>query len=164
MNVVKFSPFFRPGFGFEQMARMANAVANEQDHRFPAYNIKTQGENAYRVTIAVPGFSADDLDITLEGNALRVLGQVSTEDKGENGGQAEGKTEGNQRGFLHRGIVEGSFERRFTLDDHIEIKEAELENGMLHIDLVREIPEEKKPRKIAITAGNGQRTIDAKAA
>ena len=102
---------------------------------YPPYNIEVTGENAYRLTMAVAGFSVDDLDITVKENELLVSGRTNKENGTE---------------YLHRGLARRAFERRFQLADHIKVTGAGLENGLLHVDLVREIPEAKKPRKIAI--------------
>ena len=113
---------------------------------YPPYNIERTGENAYRITVAVAGFTESDLSIEVRENALTLKGERT----------AEGKAE-----FLHQGIAARAFERRFQLADHVQVTGAALENGLLHIDLVREVPEAKKPRRIQIaTAGAPERAGD----
>lgn len=147
------SPLFRTTVGFDHMARLMDSLANEPASGFPPYNIEATGEDAYRITMAVAGFGEDDLDVTAQDGQLVVSGRIER-------GEAE-----NERTFLHRGIAERSFERRFNLAEHIAVTGARLENGLLHIDLVREVPEEKKPRKIAIgQAANAGKAIEDKAA
>ena len=106
---------------------------------YPPYNIEKTGEDAYRLTMAVAGFSPAELDITVQENTLLLTGKAQKED--ENGGA-----------YLHRGIARRAFERRFSLADHMKVTGANLDNGMLHVDLIHEVPEAAKPRKIAIGA------------
>ncbi|MGH7055564.1 MAG: Hsp20 family protein, partial [Stellaceae bacterium] len=120
---------------------------------YPPYNIETTGEDAYRLTMAVAGFAGDELDITVQENTLVVTGKAKKDD--ENGR------------YLHRGIARRGFERRFSLAEHIKVTGASLENGMLHVDLVREVPETAKPRKIAIAGAapeEAARAVEQKAA
>jgi molecular chaperone IbpA len=122
---------------------------------YPPYNIERTGEDAYRITMAVAGFSEDEIAIESNRNVLSVKAEKATEDKAE------------EREFLYRGIAARSFERRFQLADHVHVTGAELKNGLLHIDLKREIPEELKPRKIAIATAKpdkASKQIEAKAA
>lgn len=149
MDSFDFSPLFRSTIGFDRLMRLADA-ATRVDASYPPYNIETTGENAYRLTMAVAGFGSDDLDITVKENALLINGKSKKEEDG-----AE---------YLHRGIARRAFERRFQLADHIKVAGASLDNGLLHVDLVREIPDAMKPRKIEITAGGAPRVIDQKAA
>jgi molecular chaperone IbpA len=152
MTGFDFSPLFRSTIGFDRLTRLADAAARLDGAAlsYPPYNIAATGENAYRVTMAVAGFGAEDLEIALKENELLVSGKARKEDEA---------TE-----YLHRGIAGRAFERRFQLADHIRVAGASLDNGLLHVDLVREIPEEKKPRKIEIAQGSGAKTIDQKAA
>jgi molecular chaperone IbpA len=152
MTGFDFSPLFRSTIGFDRLTRLADAAArlDGASLSYPPYNIAATDENAYRVTMAVAGFGSDDLEITLKENELLVAGNARKEDE---------TTE-----YLHRGIARRAFERRFQLADHIRVAGASLDNGLLHVDLVREIPEEKKPRKIEIAQGPGPKTIDQKAA
>jgi molecular chaperone IbpA len=151
MRTFDLSPLYRSTVGFDRLFGLLDSVGNGEAQPYPPYNIERTGENAYRVTMAVAGFGEKDLDIQAKENVLTVKGE-KREEKEESG-----------REVLYRGIAARAFERRFQLADHVEVTGASLENGLLHIDLVREIPEAMKPRKIAI---GGQRTkqIDAKAA
>ena len=125
------------------MARALDTLADEPTSSFPPYNIELTGENVYRITMAVAGFGENDIDITAQDETLVVSGRINRI------GEAE------ERKFLHRGIAERAFERRFNLAEHVVVTNAALENGLLHIALVREVPEEKKPKKIAIS-GNAK--------
>lgn len=151
MRSFDFSPLFRTTVGFDRMAHQLDSLANEPTNSFPPYNIEATDEDNYRITMAVAGFAENDIEITAQDSQLFVSGRINRD--GEEG----------ERKFLHRGIAERAFERRFNLADHVVVKDAHLENGLLHIDLVREIPEEKKPRKIEISA-SGVKTLTGKAA
>ncbi|MCB1425995.1 MAG: Hsp20 family protein [Zhengella sp.] len=154
MRHVDFSPLYRSTVGFDRLFTMLDSLAQpDNGQTYPPYNIERTGDNAYRITMAVAGFSEADLSIEAKRNALTVTGEKSEEEKGEG------------REYLHRGIAARSFERRFQLADHVEVTGAELVNGLLHIDLKREIPEEMKPRKIAIAGGSARdaKQIEAKA-
>ena len=151
MRTIDFSPLFRHSVGFDRMQRlMDSAQQTEQSNAYPPYNIEQDGENGYNVTLAVAGFAPSDIDITLSERTLVVSGKIA---------DSEG-----ERTFLHRGIAGRAFERRFELADHIEVKGAAIENGLLQIGLERVVPEEQKPRKIEINATTGAKTIEQKAA
>jgi len=137
-----FSPLLRSMIGFDQMARSLENSLGAQSSGYPPYNIEKSGENEYRISMAVAGFGLDDLDITVENNLLTVKGE-KREDSKKDTAQ-----------YLHRGIATRAFEQRFSLADHVEVKDASIDNGMLHIDLVREVPEKMKPRKISINVNN----------
>ena len=137
------TPLLRTTVGFDRMARALDTLADEPINSFPPYNIEAAGADAYRITMAVAGFGENDIDITAQDATLVVSGRIDR--RSENG----------ERKFLHRGIAERAFERRFNLAEHVVVTNAALENGLLHIDLVREVPEEKKPKKIAIS-GNAK--------
>ena len=145
MRSYDLSPLFRTSVGFDRMARMMDALAQDATPSYPPYNIEKLGEDAYRITMAVAGFGEDDLSIEVKENQLRVTGRL---------GKDEDEPE---RQFLHRGIAERAFERRFSLAEHIKVRDAMLENGLLHVDLVREVPEEAKPRQIPIVGGGAKR-------
>lgn len=151
MRTIDFSPLHRFTIGFDRMQRQLDQLAHMDNAQaaYPPYNIEVLGDDQYRITMAVAGFGENDLDITVEDNDLTVSGRIE-----------DGKDAGE---FLHRGIATRAFERRFALADHIKIKGAELNNGLLHIVLEREVPEELKPRKIAITT-TGAKSIEHKAA
>lgn len=150
MHRYDFSPLFRYSVGFDRLERLLDAASSrvEQSPSYPPYNIESVTDNAYRITVAVAGFSEGDLDITQRENALVISGKSGT--AGEN---AE---------YLHRGIANRAFERRFDLADHVKVVAANLENGMLTVDLEREIPEALKPRQIDIKKGPAQ-SLAAKA-
>ncbi|HSM68614.1 MAG TPA: Hsp20 family protein [Xanthomonadales bacterium] len=151
MTTFDFSPLYRTSVGFDRLASMlSSATRLEQGNSFPPYNIKSDDENKYQITMAVAGFSRDDLDISYEQNVLTVSGNREQE--------AEDESE-----YLYRGIATRSFQRRFNLADHVRVTGAELENGLLHIYLERELPEAMKPRSIEIKQGE-RRLIDAEKA
>lgn len=150
MRQFDLSPLYRSTVGFDRLFNMLDSMGGiESAQSYPPYNIERTDENSYRVTMAVAGFGEADLEIEAKENVLTV--------KGERQEQTE-----ENREVLYRGIAARAFERRFQLADHVEVKGATLENGLLHIDLVREIPEAMKPRKIAI-GGAAARQIDATA-
>ena len=139
MTTFDFSPLFRTSVGYDRLASLLNSAHRvEQNGGYPPYNIATAGEDRYRITMAVAGFSEDELSITSEHNKLIVTGQKPEDEDGE------------ENGFLYRGIATRSFERRFNLADHVKVTGARLDNGLLHIELEREIPEAMKPRSIEI--------------
>jgi molecular chaperone IbpA len=142
MRTLDFSPFYRSSIGFDRMADLLNtASATEtKQNPYPPYNIVLTGDDTYRITMAIAGFSEADLDIQVEQNVLAIAAK-----KPELSAPKE---------YLHQGIAERGFERRFQLADHVRVENAQLEHGLLHIDLIREIPEAKKPRKIEINAAN----------
>ena len=143
MRNVDFSPLFRSTVGFDRISRLLENAATLEDSSlaYPPYNIERMEENQYRITMAVAGFAAGDIDIISENNVLTVKSRSRDEaDKGQ---------------YLYRGIAGRSFERRFQLADHIHVTGASLENGLLHVQMERQIPEQLKPRTIAIEAGNG---------
>ncbi len=149
------TPLYKTTVGFDRFARLLDTINSIENgsNGYPPYNIERTGENEYRITMAVAGFGEEDLNIEVKENALTVTGEKSQD-------KAEGQ-------FLHQGIAGRSFERRFQLADFVEVAGAKLENGLLHIDLKRELPEAMKPRTIAISAGKGSKktkTIEQKAA
>ncbi len=145
------SPLYRSTVGFDRLGSMLDQLmsGDAPAPSYPPYNIEKTGEDAYRISIAVAGFGDDDLNIEVKDQGLTVTAKKRevAEDK--------------QPHYLHRGIAERGFERRFQLADHMKVTGAALENGLLHIDLVREVPEALKPRTVAITnGGGGARTIE----
>ncbi len=146
-----YSPFHRSSVGFDRMFRLLNEAASGEPQSYPPYNIERLSENDYRITMAVAGFTSEEIAIEAKGNTLTITGKKS--DKPETTGE-----------FLHQGIAGRSFERRFHLADYVEVKGAELDNGLLHVSLHREVPEILKPRQIAIAGPKAARTIEAKAA
>ncbi len=133
-----FAPLYRTAIGFDRLARLIDVAQDAAVPTYPPYNIAKSGDDSYRLTMAVAGFSAEDLDITARDNTLVVTGKVNAEADGE---------------VLYRGIAGRAFERRFALADHIVVEGAELQNGLLHVALRRIVPEALKPRKISIGAG-----------
>ncbi|TPK71309.1 Hsp20 family protein [Mesorhizobium sp. B2-4-18] len=147
-TTLDFSPLFRSSIGFDRMLNALEAASRvETIDNWPPYDTAKTGEDDYRITMAVAGFSQDDLTITQEQNMLMVSGQKAGEDTGH---------------YLHRGMAERSFHRRFELADHVKVIGASLVNGLLSIDLKREIPEEMKPRKINIAAGEALPKVETK--
>ncbi|MBB4302910.1 molecular chaperone IbpA [Rhodobium orientis] len=153
MHHVDFSPLYRSTVGFDRLFSMLDSMTAGENGNvsYPPYNIERTGENAYRISMAVAGFADADLSIEAKENVLTVKGEKTDEaDKGE---------------VLYRGIASRAFERRFQLADYVQVNGAQLENGLLHIDLKRELPESMKPRKIAIGPGQVKeleaKTVDA---
>ncbi|MEE2953401.1 molecular chaperone IbpA [Fulvimarina manganoxydans] len=156
MRHVDFAPLYRSTVGFDRLFSMLDNMSQpDNGQTYPPYNIERTGENAYRITMAVAGFGESDLSIESRENTLTVKGEKA-------------ETEGdNEVEYLHRGIAGRAFERRFQLADHVEVKGASLKNGLLHVDLVRVIPEAMKPRKIEISVAdnnNDSKQIEANAA
>ncbi|MDU8943679.1 Hsp20 family protein [Ovoidimarina sediminis] len=148
MRTFDLAPLYRATVGFDQIADLMDRVLADTGttQSYPPYNIEKTADDAWRITIAVAGFTDEDLSVELRENALIVSARKSAEE--------EGKT------YLHRGIANRAFERRFTLADHVRVTGASHVNGMLNIDLVREVPEALKPRRIEIASGD---TVDATA-
>jgi len=146
MSSLDFSPFYRSTVGFDRLFNRLDSLVGQEAKTYPPYNIEKLGENAYRISIAVAGFSNGDIAIESKENTLTVKGAKA----------AEG--EDTKREFLHRGIAERAFELRFQLAEHVEVAGASLENGLLHLELKREIPESKKARQIPINGA--ARTIE----
>lgn len=139
MRTLDLTPLYRSAVGFDRLASILESASRAEQAGWPPYNIETTGENRYRVEIAVAGFSPDELNIEVRENLLTVTGRKAANDSGE-------------RQFLHRGLAERDFERRFQLADYVVVKEARLENGLLSIALERELPEALKPRRIDIVS------------
>jgi molecular chaperone IbpA len=149
MRTFDFSPLFRSTVGFDRLFDLMDSYA-EQSNGYPPYNIERSDDTHYRITLAVAGFGEKDLNIEVKEGVLTVTGQKEP-------------AEGDSRSYLYQGIAGRAFDRRFQLADHVEVRGAKLENGLLHIDLERLIPEEKKPRRIAIN-GLELKSIEGKAA
>jgi molecular chaperone IbpA len=143
MRHFDFSPLYRSTVGFDRVFTMLDSLAQPEQPTYPPYNIEKTGDNAYRISMAVAGFDESELSIELNQHLLTVKGEKADE-KNENGD------------VLYRGIAKRAFERRFQLADHVEVRAAHLKHGLLHIDLVREIPEAMKPRKIEIAASTAE--------
>ena len=153
MTRLDFSPLFRSTVGFDRVSRLLEAAMNENAGTavsYPPYNIEKLSDDAYRIVMAVAGFGEEDIAVTVKENTLFVEGRVAGKDNGAR--------------YLHRGIAGRAFERRFDLADHIEVDGASLENGLLVIDLRREIPEALKPRTVEVRSVNAPKAIGKKAA
>jgi molecular chaperone IbpA len=154
MRTFDLSPLYRSTVGFDRLFSMLDKTMGFEGGGtpYPPYNIERTGENSYRVTIAVAGFSEFELSVEAKENALTVKGEKQT------------KTSADKAEVLYQGIAARAFERVFRLADFVEVKAAGLENGLLHIDLVREIPEAMKPRTIRINAAPNGKVVETKAA
>jgi molecular chaperone IbpA len=146
------TPLYRSTVGFDRLFSLLDGAFDGQAQTYPPYNIERTGEDAYRITVAVAGFNDKELNIEVKENALTIRGEKTLN-------ESEDKPE-----VLYQGIAARAFERRFQLADHVEVTGASVENGLLHVDLVRRIPEAKKPRQIPIGANGKAQVIDAKAA
>ena len=150
MRTHDFSPFFRSTVGFDRLFDMLDR-ASDQSQGYPPYNIERSDETHYRISIAVAGFGEKDLSVDVNNGVLTVTGKRDEQ-------------QGDKQAFLYQGIAGRAFERHFQLAEHVEVRGAGLENGLLHIDLERVIPEEKKPRKIAINGAAPElKTIEGQA-
>lgn len=141
MRTFDLSPLYRTTIGFDRLANMLDetGVFDGENGNYPPFNIELLDENEYRLSMAVAGFSKDEITIEVKENVLSIRGKKKAEDE--------------ETQYLHRGIATRNFERRFQLADHVVVKEAEMNNGLLHVELVRELPEAMKPRTIAISTG-----------
>ncbi len=148
MRTYDFAPLLRSSIGFENINRLVDFATRGDGEAYPPYNIEKVGEDAYRIAMAVAGFTRDELDITVQDNVLIVVGQ------------ADAAAEDAGRQFLHRGIAKRAFERRFQLADTIKVAGAGYEAGLLNIELTRQVPEHKKPRKIEIGAAPAPTAIE----
>jgi molecular chaperone IbpA len=142
-----FSPLFRSTIGFDRLNHLFDQALVDDGVNYPPYNIEKTGDDAYRITMAVAGFGEDDINIVAQENTLVVSGKAKNAD--------DEKTE-----YLHRGIAGRAFERRFQLADHIKVVGAQLVNGLLHVELVREVPEAKRPRSIKIESSAAKVQLD----
>lgn len=149
MRHIDFTPLYRSTVGFDRLFNLLDSVSgvDQVPTAYPPYNIERLGDNEYRITMAVAGFGEDEIRVDVKEQTLNVVGEKKAEDK--------------EREFLHRGIAARTFERRFQLADHVEVKGADMKDGLLHIDLVRNVPERLKPRSIAIGNGNAAQQVEA---
>jgi molecular chaperone IbpA len=146
MRTIDLSPLYRSFIGSDHLASLVDAASRaEKQSSYPPYNIELLAEDKYRITMAIAGFSKDDINIVVEDNTLVINSNKTVDAK-----------DAQERKFLHKGISERNFERKFQLGDHVKVLTADLENGLLHVDLERVIPEAKKPHKIEI----GSRLFD----
>jgi len=140
MRNIDLSPLYRSFIGSDHLASLVDAAArSEKQSTYPPYNIELLSDDKYRVTMAIAGFSKDDVSIQVEENTLTITGNKKAD-----------SNEKNERKYLHKGISERNFERKFQLGDHVKVLAADMENGLLHIDMERVIPDAKKPRTIEI--------------
>lgn len=144
MRTVDFTPLYRSIVGFDRLADMMDSATKIESQGYPPFNIQHVDENEYLIELAVAGFGEDDLTVEVQENILTIAGKITAKDDSAS------------RRFLHHGIAERAFERRFHLADHVEVADADLLNGLLTIHLVREIPEAAKPRKIEISGASGK--------
>jgi molecular chaperone IbpA len=144
MRQLDFSPLHRSTIGFDRLAQLMGTVASFDNEvaSYPPYNIELLADNQYRITMAVAGFGEDEIKIEVKDATLSVRGEAKPEKK--------------EHQFLHRGIAQRNFQRRFQLADYVEVKGAELKDGLLHIDLVRNLPERMRPRQIEIGSSTKQ--------
>ena len=148
MTTFDFSPLYRSAIGFDHLASLLDNIStnDRSTSSYPPYNIELIKDDEYRITMAVAGFSDDDINVEVENNTLTV---ASNREEEKNGAEIN---------YLHRGIAERNFQRQFKLADHIKVTGARLENGLLHVELQREIPESMKPHQIAIN-GKSKRLL-----
>jgi len=152
MRTLDFTPLFRSTVGFDRLFDMLDSVAQyDTNQSYPPYNIERSDETHYRISVAVAGFGDKDLTVEVRDGVLTVQGK-----------RADDNARNENSGYLYQGIAGRAFERRFQLAEHVEVKGAKLENGLLHVDLERIVPEERKPRRIAIN-GVELRTIEGQA-
>ena len=133
MRSIDFSPLYRSAIGFDRLANLIESAASNGNAGYPPYNIEQLGDNDYRISMAVAGFTQEELELSFQENLLTVKGSKQADP---------------ERNYLYQGIAERGFERRFQLADYVRVKGADLKNGLLHIELAREVPEAMKPRKI----------------
>jgi len=148
MTTYDFSPLYRTAIGFDRLANALSNSARVDNGGYPPYNILSVDDDQYRITMAVAGFSEQDLSIVSEQNTLVVSGRLADDEQQD---EVE---------YLYQGIANRAFERRFQLADHVKVSAAHLENGLLHIDLARELPEAMKPRQIQINSSANSRLLD----
>ena len=151
MRHIEFAPFYRSAIGFDRLFNMLDqATGFDNESSYPPYNIERTGENAYRITLAVAGFTPEELKLEVKEQTLTIAGEKAAET--------------GEKTYLHHGIAARAFERRYQLADHVDVTGANFDNGLLHVDLVRNVPESKKPRAIAISTGDSAKRLEAKAA
>jgi molecular chaperone IbpA len=153
MNAIDFSPYFRSMIGYDRVFDLLDSATRNEETGWPPYNIEKLDDDTFRITMAVAGFNQDELSVVAHENVLTVAGKQKNADA-------------QQAQFLYRGIAARSFERRFNLADYVRVTGANLTNGLLHVELKREVPEAMKPRSIAIQPGSTPKVtaIDSKAA
>ena len=143
MRTFDFTPLWRSSIGFDRLIDLVDAAQRSNEESYPPYNIERVGDDQYQISLALAGFAPSDVTITAEQNVVTIEGRKNEE----------------KRDFLYHGISARAFRRQFSLADHVEVKNASFENGILRIDLVREVPEAMKPRKIEINAGSSPSNV-----
>lgn len=143
-----FTPFWRSSIGFDRLFDLVNAAQQQSEGHYPPYNIERLGDDQYQISLALAGFRPDEINVTAEQNVLTIEGRKTDE----------------KREYLYQGISERQFRRQFNLADYVQVRNAAFDNGLLRIELVREIPEAMKPRRIAINGQSNVQRIDSKAA
>ena len=160
MQGLDFAPLLRGGVGFDYVVNLLDSLNQHPSPNYPPYNIEKTGSDTWKITLAVAGFTQDDIDIVVSENRISVAGKIDEKSVSDSGLSEDSAPPA--RVFLHQGIAERAFRRDFSLADHVKVVGAELGNGLLHIDLERQIPENMKPRKIEIRAQNGAPKLDNK--
>lgn len=150
MRTLDLTPLYRSAIGFDRLTSLFDEATRVDTPSYPPYNIELVDEDKYRITMAVAGFAEDELEVEVEGDSLKVTGRKEKTDE--------------PKKYLHQGIAARNFERRFNLADHVEVRGAKIENGLLHIELQRVVPEAMKPRKIEIEQKKSNRLFSGKAA
>lgn len=151
MRHADFTPFYRSAIGFDRLIQKLDQAAGfDSEGTYPPYNIERTGENAYRITLAVAGFAEPELKIEVKEQTLTVSGEKAPD--------------GSDKTYLHRGIAARAFERRYQLADHVDVTGAVFENGLLHVDLVRNVPERMKPRSVPIAVSSTTKQIEGQTA
>lgn len=150
MTTFDLKPFLRSTIGFDEITDLLGSMASEsrKADQYPPYNIEKLDEEAYRITVAVAGFTADDLEATKHKNTLLIEGRIT-----------KSAEHNEQHNYLYKGIAERSFQLQFRIADHVNVTNVALENGLLSIDLEREVPEDQKPQKLTIRAASGTKTL-----
>jgi molecular chaperone IbpA len=143
-----FTPFWRSSIGFDRLFDLVDAAQQQTEAHYPPYNIERLGDDRYQISLALAGFQPDEINVTAEQNVLTIEGRKTDE----------------KREYLYQGISERQFRRQFNLADYVQVRNASFDNGLLRIELVREIPEAMKPRRIAIDGQSSVQRIDSKAA
>ncbi|MGL4556778.1 MAG: Hsp20 family protein [Afipia sp.] len=143
-----FTPFWRSSIGFDRLFDLVDAAQQQSEGHYPPYNIERLGDDQYQISLALAGFRPDEINVTAEQNVLTIEGRKTDE----------------KREYLYQGISERHFRRQFNLADYVQVRNASFDNGLLRIELVREIPEAMKPRRIAINGISNIQQLDSKAA
>lgn len=143
-----FTPFWRSSIGFDRLFALVDAAQQQTEGHYPPYNIERLGDDRYQISLALAGFRPDDITVTAEQNVLTIEGRKTDE----------------KREYLYQGISERQFRRQFNLADYVQVRNASFDNGLLRVELVREIPEAMKPRRIAVSGASNVQQLDAKAA